>query len=361
LTEHTLSHPAQAACVSELSFDQAVPRGLAHRTALSEVYVADSVRHTDTEFFCAVQVPRSHIVWWDRRVAFHDPLAMVEATRQATLVVFHRHLGVPFGAPFSVRRLAFRVDDLPAFKDDERTPLDGVLRWRIVDQQRQGSRLGSMSMVGDLAINGTVALTVEPDFVFLPRDDYDALREFQRARIPAGTAPPAPPRPIDPALVGRRDERNVVIGEIGDVPAAGPAGADATGDGGPGDGGSPGTAPVGTPDTTARYHLISDRRHPAFFDHPYDHVPGPLMLEAFQQAAVATATRAGVLPSPPAAVVDCDVTFSNFGEFDAPIEVVATVDPAAEADAHAGVRLELRQFDKSIAAARLRLSPYPPD
>ena len=81
----------------ELSFEQTVPRSLVHRVALAEVYVADSLQSGDEEFVLAIQIPRAHCVWFDRRVAYHDPLSMAEAARQGVYVVVHRHIGLPAG------------------------------------------------------------------------------------------------------------------------------------------------------------------------------------------------------------------------------------------------------------------------
>lgn len=313
---------------TDLSFEQTVPRSLAHRRALGEVFVADSARAGDDEFLLALQVPRAHSLWFDRRFPRHDPLGLVEATRQGAFVVVHRYVEVPRGVPFSLRRLRFRVDDLDAFRDDEASPLQGVARLRIVDQQRQGAEMGQIAFSGDVWIDARRAITIAGDIVFMPRSDYEALRAHQRSRKDLAATPPPPPPRMEESLVGRFDERNVVLG-----PAA-----------------------TAASHREARYRLVVDPTHPSFFDHPYDHAPGPLIAEAYRQAAIATAVRAGVLVSPQAAVTACEADFVDFAEFEAVIECSAAIAKTSP-DGRVTAAVGLHQLGKRIATGRMELAP----
>lgn len=316
----------------ELSFEQTVPRGLVHRTALGEVYVADSLQVDDAEFALAIQVPRAHCVWFDRRVPYHDPLSTAEAARQGVYVVVHRHVGVPPGLTFSLQRLALRVEDLDAYRDGGSSPLQGLLTLRLVSQTTHSS-LGSMSFEGELSVDGAVAMSLRGDLVFLSPDDYAALRAYQRRRNPPETGqPPADGPALDAAASGRLDQRNSVLGEA-------PADAAAA-------------------DGTTRYPLIVDQHHPSFFDHGYDHVPGPLIVEAYRQAAIVTAHRSGALPSPVAAITGCEAAFTDFAELDSRIECVAAIDGRFD-DGRVGVRVGLRQFGKDVSTGHVELRPYP--
>jgi hypothetical protein len=316
----------------ELSFEQTVPRGLVHRTALGEVYVADSLQVGDAEFVLAVQVPRAHCVWFDRRVAYHDPLSTAEAARQGVYVVVHRHVGVPPGLTFSLQRLELRVEELDAYRDGGSSPLQGLLTLRLVEQTKHGSSLGSMSFEGDLSVDGAVAMTLRGDLVFLSPDDYAALRAYQRRRNPPESGlPPADGPALDAAACGRLDQRNCVLGEPALAAAA---------------------------DRATRYPLIVDQHHPSFFDHGYDHVPGPLIVEAYRQAAIVTAHRSGALPSPVAAITGCEAAFTDFAELDSRIECVAAIDGVFD-DGRVGVSVGLRQFGKDVSTGRVELRPYP--
>ncbi|MFD6390498.1 AfsA-related hotdog domain-containing protein [Nocardia sp. NPDC060259] len=308
-----------------LTFERTVARAHAHRRALGEVFVSDSVADGDSTFYAAVQIPRAHSLWYDRTTVYHDPFAMAEAARQGSFVVLHRHVGVPVGLPFSMLRYEFEVTDRAAFLDDEKSPLEGVLRYDIVSRTDRGADFADLTLEGELSVGGRSAMRLGADVVFLARADYEALRAYQQSR--KSEADPGQPvlSPLPPERVGRMDSRNIVIAE--------PA------------------------DEGARwvYPLLPDPRHPALFDHEYDHVPGPFIIEAFRQAAIDTAVRSGGLTSPITTVVSCSSRFDQFGEFGAPLECVCTpVDPTRPDTAR--VDVELRQFDRVLTTGTLELA-----
>ncbi|UGT42568.1 hypothetical protein LTV02_03870 [Nocardia yamanashiensis] len=306
-----------------LSFEQTVPRQLAHRRNLGEVLIADSVRSGDGEFLVAFQVPRAHLVWADRPAERHDTFAVAEAARQAAFVVLHRHLEIPIGLPFTMHGFDFEVDRPELFADDHRNALEGVLHYRIINWDKRSASQGGLKFAGVAAIGGQAALTFSGDVVFLPADDYQALRDFQRRRRPAASA--VVPIPLSPTLVGRSDRRNVVLGEPHDLTATG-----------------------------GRFPIVIDRSHPSFFDHEYDHVPGPLCIEAFRQAVIATGHRLGLLSEQSVTtVVAATAKFEDFGELDASLECEVEFE-ASSADRIRAV-VGLHQFGKSIAAGGLVL------
>ena len=314
----------------ELTFEQTVPRRLVHRAALSEVYIADSLVCAENEFALAVQIPRAHCVWFDRRVPYHDPLATGEAARQGVYVVVHRHLGVGLDMSFTLQRLELRVADLERYRDDASGPLQGVLMLRLVGQTGNVGALGTMTFEGDIFVADALAMTFTGELAFLVPADYAALRAYQRRRRAPAPASPAPVSRLDPASVGRLDRRNSVLGE----PQAQPTSGEVT-----------------------RYPVVTDQEHPSFFDHRYDHAPGPLLLEAYRQAAIVTAHRAGALPSPVVAISGCGASFTDFAELDAMTECSAAVARHLE---HGGVRVDvgLHQFGKQISTGWVELQPY---
>ncbi|MEV0432112.1 AfsA-related hotdog domain-containing protein [Nocardia sp. NPDC050413] len=307
-----------------LGFEQLVPAALAHRRGLAEVYVADTAVVGGSEFLAAVQIPRAHSLWFDRLVAYHDPLCAVEAVRQALLVVGQRHLGVPADAPASLQRMAFMVEDLSAFRDSERYPLEGLVRVRPGALATGRDYYQDVPFDAIFTVDGALAMTLSGSGITFPRVDYDEFRALQRRnRAQAADPAPDPVRPLPPELVGRRDPRNVVLGR---TPA---------------------------PELV----VVVDRSHPSFFDHQYDHVPGPLLLEVFRQAAVLAASEAGLLDSPAAAVLGVEAHFTDFAELDAPITcTTATADTGLDG---IGVEVTLHQRGARIAVALVELAPYP--
>ncbi|WP_062213834.1 AfsA-related hotdog domain-containing protein [Streptomyces sp. NBRC 109706] len=315
----------------DLGFERTVPRELAHRRQLGEVFVADSARvgEGEDDFVMSFQIPRAHSLWSDRDPAHHDPFASAEAARQAIFVMLHRHVGVEVGLPFSLQRISFRVEDPAAYRDDDRSPLEGFARYRIVERSRRGADVTGMRLAGTIGIAGRRAMTLTAQLAFMSRADYDVFRAFQRGQKPVATARATPVTRLAPAAVGRSIPRNVVIGT--------PRHAQGGGE------------PL----------LALDQGHPAFFDHDYDHIPGPLMAEAMRQAAVAAADAAGLARPADALAVGLTAKFLDFAEFEADLVCEAKVGDGTDDEGRLPVAVVLRQFGKPVVEGRVDLLPDP--
>jgi hypothetical protein len=316
-----------------LNYDQPVPRSLAHRATFAEVYVSDTAPAGADDFLVAIQIPRAHSLWFDRLAAYHDPLSAVEAIRQALTVVSQRYLGMPPNAPASMQHLEFSVEDLSAFRDNEESPLQGIVRIRPVRDQTQGEIEYNRNLLVEatLVVDTAQALTLRGGGVAFTRETYEELRELQQSRsFDLPLTGDSRLVPVDPLSVGRRDARNVVIASL-----------DSKSDG-----------------ANAEFALLIDRRHPFFFEHPYDHVPASLFLEAARQVAIVAATRSGILQSPVAAVTGASISFSGFAELNSPIGLSPTIDPNAE-NIDVVVEVRVFQFSQQIATARIETFPLP--
>jgi hypothetical protein len=249
------------------------------------VFVTDHARVGADEFAIAVRVARDHPLWSDQRARWHDPLAMIEAFRQAFVVVRHEYLGVPRGTPSAVQQVTLAVPELHAFRADKTTPLQGVIKVRVTRTD------GTFDIAGDFIVGSARAMTLSFGSILFPRESYDEIRDYQRSRraVDAGGTPDV--KPIDPELVGRRDRNNVVIG-----PAVRPN----------------------------RFPLMVDRSHPSFFDRDYDHIPASLLIEAMRQSALHSAAEAG-LRTGEAALTRAELDFGIFVEIDVPAECVVSV------------------------------------
>ncbi|GAB2652012.1 AfsA-related hotdog domain-containing protein [Nocardia goodfellowii] len=328
-TEETIS--AADSHSGELRFEQTVPCGLAHRRALGEVFVADTAAAGPDEYLAAIQLPRAHSLWFDRVARFHDPLSVVEAVRQALIVIGHRYLRVPPNTPVSLQRLAICVEDLSAFRDNERTPLEGIVRARADGASASRGYFTDTSFDTTVTVGGALAMTLTGGGIAFPAEAYDELRSYRRSLQSAEFGLPTGSTPLDPVLVGRRDPRNVVLGTA-----------------------------VALPEQAGwQFPVIANPAHPSFFDHEYDHVPGPLLIEAFRQAAIFAAVAAGSLAAEAAAIVGIEAEFTDFAELDARLDCTV-VAGAAEADlGEYFADLALHQFGEQIGRARIELAPYP--
>ncbi|MEV6766588.1 AfsA-related hotdog domain-containing protein [Streptomyces sp. NPDC051105] len=333
---NTLPHPTAPGSLPppgvRLGFEQTVPRSLAHRRQIGEVFVADSAQGSEDDFHLSFQIPRAHSLWADRHPSHHDPFASAEAARQSIFVLLHRHMGVPVGLPFSLQRIALRVEDPQAYADDGTSALQGYLHYRVAERQGKGSDVVGMTLEGVMEIGGRRAMTLTAVLAFMSQEDYDVFRAFQRAQKPVDTARLTPAHRLSPGQVGREVPRNVVIG-------------------------SADREHPESDDGRIRYLLAADRRHPAFFDHEYDHIPGPLMAEGLRQAAVAAACRSGAMASPHALAVGCEAAFLDFAEFEADLVHEAEVQTPG-ADGRLPVAVRLLQFGKTVVEGRIELLPH---
>jgi hypothetical protein len=314
-----------------LRFDRNVSRDLVHRTALAEVLIADTVEVADDEFLVGTQLPRAHTLWSDRRYSYHDPLITIEVCRQACLVIPQRYYDVGPDWQFISKQIDFTVVNLNAFTDTEIAPPEGILRARFSNKRERHGVLCGITVDSELTIDGVSAGTVCGDLMFFPKGTYQRLRSHQRKSKPLdGTQPQNVPHPVDPARVGRVFDSNVTIGDSEIAASA-----------------------VGE----HRYVAIVDRKHPCFFDHPLDHIPGALVIEVYRQAAIATATAGGAAPAA-AVATRCEVQLSDFAEFDAPAECSATVIDQPD-DGRVQIALALHQFDTQIGSAHVELDFVP--
>ncbi|HEU4702127.1 MAG TPA: AfsA-related hotdog domain-containing protein [Conexibacter sp.] len=320
---------AAPAVTRELRYDRTVSRELVHVRAVAEVFTTDAVQVGPDEFLVAVQLPRVHTLWSDHRFSHHDPLISMELGRQAVFQIIHQDYEIPVSWHFILRDVEFRVQELAAFDDDRRSPPEGVCRGRLLDRV-DGDGFVNLRFEGDLSIAGVPAMAMTGAITGMRKDAYELLRGQTRGRKPLAQAPP-PPRTAtaDPALVGRTVARNVVLADPR-APAA--------------------------DDGSFRYALVVDEAHPAFYDHPHDHVTGSLILELYRQAAIATAHRSGALPSPVAVVTRCALEFVDFAEPEALVECAAAV-TSVDADGSVAVTVRLLQLGAALGGAQLTLVP----
>lgn len=76
------------------------------------------------------------------------------------------------------------------------------------------------------------------------------------------------------------------------------------------------------PDDRCLAEVLVDTEHPYFFEHPVDHVPGLLLIEAVRQAGIAGVHAILGVPLDAAMVVDgFEVAFTRYAELDQPLFV----------------------------------------
>ncbi|ORA81350.1 hypothetical protein BST28_07390 [Mycolicibacter kumamotonensis] len=280
-----------------------VPRGLVHKRAIEEVLLCDYKQLGPNEYLVAAQLPRCHSYFSDVCLPYYDFTALGEVMRQSGLLTGHCFHDVPPGTHYIFRKVSGKNEreDVETMRIGD-TPTDLLVHYSVRNLRLRRNRLTSFEAFGQMYANGAYVGSGYGFCQLLPPDSYGAMRDMMRD--PEGAADrttespdPVSVEPLDPVMVGRRDVRNVVIGAF------------ASGD---------------TPDTyTAGLVIRPDHR--VFFDHPQDHVPGPLLIEAIRQQALRAACVHHNLHSEKVYIAKVDIEFSSFLELDAPTAVTAKV------------------------------------
>jgi 2-oxo-3-(phosphooxy)propyl 3-oxoalkanoate synthase len=300
--------PVAVGEAGQVLFDQTIPRHLVHRAAVSEVFLTDLRVTDETTFQVGAQWPRDHSFYRLQSPDRHDPMLLAETIRQAVLLIAHQVFEVPLDWKFvslektcGVTPEGLETDGRPAnillsmTCHDIKRNKRGVTGMRVeIGCYRDGERIGG----------GELRWSVVPPAI------YSRLRGGRDKEIVSAGEPGVP---VAGHLIGRERSRDVVLSPM----------------------------PAGN-----KWQLRVDQNHAVLFDHPVDHVPGMVLMEAARQAALLTVGAPDALP------VRCSFTFDKYVELDAPTIVTAhTVPPAVHGNQ--GVRVVFEQESSTVATGLL--------
>ncbi|MFF9086508.1 ScbA/BarX family gamma-butyrolactone biosynthesis protein [Streptomyces sp. NPDC014991] len=290
-----------------------VPRELVHKLAESEVLLRECQTVAPDTFLVTARWPVGHSFYGPVHGLF-DPLFAAESIRQAVPLLSHTAYDVPFGHRQSWDH--YRQTLSPAALTSGTTAADTELRISCTDVVRRAGRLASATMRVDMVRDGLPLGTAELAFHNHPPAIYQRLRgryaDLERATAQAVPAAP----PMAPGEVARRRSADVVL-------SAG--------------------------ERTGRSRLRVDLSHPVLFDHPVDHVPGMLLLEAARQAAHRDAQPE------PMVVTGLEADFRRYVELDSPCWIETTRESSGAAGQR--VRVTAVQHDEALFTAVVTLTP----
>ncbi|MFI0241416.1 ScbA/BarX family gamma-butyrolactone biosynthesis protein [Streptomyces sp. NPDC016845] len=260
---------------------RAIPRQYVHKTAQAEVLICGWQNIGEDSFHAPAQWPRAHSFYTPAH-GFHDPMLFAESVRQTMPLVSH----VGYGAPMDHRQIwdRFRCTVSAEGLRHDRLPADVEMHLTGADVVRRAGRLGGMALRATAVRDGRRVGLAVTRFTNQAPAVYRRLRgpRCDAARAMAGAV--RLPAPLAPDQAGRIDPQDVTL-------------APGRGD--------------------RHWQLRVDVSHPVLFDHPVDHVPGMLLLEAARQAAHST------LYPRPSVMTSIDARFTRFVEFDEPCFVAA--------------------------------------
>jgi hypothetical protein len=275
--------------VSVLSRDaQPVQQSQVHQWQVHKLRGEEVLLRTWTEshlrrYVLTARWPEGHGFYRPSQGAY-DPLLFAETVRQTVPLLSHAVHGVPRDHKQAWEHLSFTVEPLASLVTTAEDEVRLVVS--CSDVVRRGSRFAGMTMDVDVHLGERLMGIARTRFNSQPAAVYRRLRgSCADVDAALGNCLPAGP-PVEPHRVGRHSPDDVVLS-----PALGG-------------------------DRPGRWMLRVDPAHPVLFDHPVDHVPGMLLLEAARQAAHAVGDGT-------TAVVGMETDFVRYVELDAPAVVVA--------------------------------------
>lgn len=272
-----------------------IAQELVHKSDPAEVLVT-AVYPDEHGWTVHARLPPRHRFYRDetgRRSGYHDPLHALEAFRQGCIAAGHLIYQVPLGFHYTVRHYEMAVLDWGALESSsEAADLEFRSTVRRDFRPSAHAAVDGLEVTSTAIRNGVSAMEISVSFGWMSESRWQPMRAG--SWLAAGIQPVA----VDPATVGRRKAQNVVVGEPLHLREDGAVCAG----------------------------VIVDTDSPTFFDHPLDHLPGGLILEAFRQLALAAlGPRSSTVLGP--SRLRCE--FRSFAELQPACVVVVAPDPGA--------------------------------
>ncbi|WP_327726238.1 hypothetical protein OG250_46490 [Streptomyces sp. NBC_00487] len=298
-----------------LALTTTVPKEFVHRAAVAEVLLTGWERTDDTRFTVRAQWPRAHS-FFTAVEGRHDPLIAAETIRQVGSLLAHAEFGVPLGHHFLMWELNIAVH--PEQLHIGAAPASLELDITCPDIKRRGRTLAALRYEAVIRRDGQPLATGSASYSCASPTVYQRLRT---PHTPPTTHPRLPlTAPVAPQTVGRTSPTDVVL------------------------------TPLTTPH---HWQLRLDTRHPVLFDHPVDHVPGMVLIEAARQA---TAT---VLPHP-LLPLSLTSTFHRYAELHTPciIKATPTPNPGPNPGPHTPVQITGHQNGQPVFHCTVTPTPH---
>lgn len=266
-----------------------------HRRHAGTVFLTDVQLNGADGCVATAELPEGHPYYaahtadGNRRL---DPMLVLEACRQAVIYLGHTHLGVVRDTRFLLDACAVRIAEDAPRRLSRTGPVRLTMTAADTGALQTGRRLRSLAPAFALTVQGTPLGSAQICVSLASPPTYSAVRLRRRGSVPPSSAEFAEPDrggAAPPTAVGRTDPADVILADV----RVGPVEAEA--------------------------RLIVPVSHKGLFDHPLDHVPGSLLVEAARQFGT-------LLSAHPAATVMTEMTarFHAFAELDAPIRLLAT-------------------------------------
>ncbi|MFD6532608.1 ScbA/BarX family gamma-butyrolactone biosynthesis protein [Streptomyces sp. NPDC060184] len=252
----------------------------AHRVHPDDVLIRDYHRIAENSYALDIDWAGRHVFFEPALGSVHHHMLIAQTLRQIGLSLAHTEFKISSAHQFLMSGMSYSADPR---RSTDLSPIraEAVCTWT----GRNGIRIAIT-----LEQHGSVFVRSESGFSWVSDRVYRRLRGSHLTARPG-----AMPAPVGAAPAGRRAADEVVLGAS---------------------------------DHPHRWELIADTGNPALMDHPVDHVPGLVIMEASQQAAHAVVAGTGSRSWSP---LTTDMRTSRYVEFDAPCWIDAREVPAPRA------------------------------
>ncbi|MEU9701235.1 ScbA/BarX family gamma-butyrolactone biosynthesis protein [Streptomyces sp. NPDC047981] len=245
-----------------------MPKEYVHLHKEESVVVTGWTRRDDALYSLTAQWPTPTVE------GSYDPRILAQTIRQSGLVIVHAEYGIPLTHQTLLYDFNYTVH--PDFRVSPTEPPALDVEVRVTETRRSGRVISALRMDIHLLKDGVTVARADTEFGWASPAAYRRLRG-ENFTVDWGNWPVPPP--VEPHTVGRTDPADVFL-------AAG--------------------------DRPGRWQLRNDVDNTLLFDHPVDHVPGLVLIEAAYQAAYAAAAPARFEPT------DLASGYERYVEFDEP-------------------------------------------
>jgi hypothetical protein len=308
--------------LAEVSFARTLPREWVHRLAVAEVLLTDYARAGEATFLVGAQWPRRHGMYCADHLGRHDPSLLLESVRQAGILLATRCFDVPHDHSLVLKDLSCAIADWSGFEVGT-TPADILLTVDLDERRFARNTLAGMRLSVQARRGGRLIAKASGAMSCLTPRAHARLRASHRPATNLswqGEARAATAARVAPSRVGRELASDVLLNE-----------------------------PI-THGETLVFDVRVDTTHPTLFDHPLDHLPGMLQLEAIRQATLYAATSGG--GHGPRSIAAWSTSFLRYGDLDRSTQCKTRREHGSGG---AEMRASLEQLGTTIAEATLLL------
>lgn len=258
------------------NLDRVVPKYLVHKSFVSEVFLSDAYKDSDDVFLLSAVFPRTHSYYNDSSQKI-DTSLLLEIFRQCSIYISRTFYSVPLDFKFIFDSAKFKLLNIHFTHNISQHVIIVV---KVVESKRKKEKLNGLILEMGMYHNAQLCAMKTMDISFFQPKLWKKLRHTaQHTELRKTDAVR-----ISKEMVVKKLDSNVVISDM-----------------------------VYSLDLFCST-IIPNMEHPAFFDHPLDHIPASLIFEALRQHALLVAFKLNI-PIHYLLLAEINAEFKSFCEF----------------------------------------------